>query len=376
MSRGGGGGRAMILPALDGPAAPGVVQPGRVLADVHRVLADAGDPRAADVARRAAAYLARAVRADPGRRPARPVPRRAGEHAPGGGGRGGRRLSDGSALGTATRSIPCRRGPGAPHGDRDAAVQRHRGLDAPAAPAGRAASGEALSAQRSLLRQAFARSTAREMGTEGDSFFVVFPLGARRGARRRSQAQRELHAPRLAGRRAGAGADGPAHRRAAAARGRLHRHRRAPRGPDRRRRPRRPDRALGGRPQQLWSADLGRRCRCSATSAGTGSRTSPSPSTSTDSSAPGLRRDFPPLRSLGSARQPPGHATPLDRAGGARSASSGAARRRPAPPGDADRPRRLGQDPARARPRPARWAARFPRRRLLRAAARGHRRRT
>ena len=46
-----------ILPALDGPAPPGVVQPGRVLADVHRVLAAAGDPRAADVARRAAAYL-------------------------------------------------------------------------------------------------------------------------------------------------------------------------------------------------------------------------------------------------------------------------------------------------------------------------------
>jgi tetratricopeptide (TPR) repeat protein len=46
-----------ILPALDGPAAPGVVQPGRVLADVHRVLVNAGDPRAGDVARRAAAYL-------------------------------------------------------------------------------------------------------------------------------------------------------------------------------------------------------------------------------------------------------------------------------------------------------------------------------
>jgi tetratricopeptide (TPR) repeat protein len=46
-----------ILPALDGPAAPGVVQPGRVLADVHRVLVAAGDARAEDVARRAAAYL-------------------------------------------------------------------------------------------------------------------------------------------------------------------------------------------------------------------------------------------------------------------------------------------------------------------------------
>jgi hypothetical protein len=46
-----------ILPALDGPAAPGVVQPGRVLADVHRVLVCAGDARAADVARRSGAYL-------------------------------------------------------------------------------------------------------------------------------------------------------------------------------------------------------------------------------------------------------------------------------------------------------------------------------
>jgi hypothetical protein len=46
-----------ILPALDGPAAPGVVQPGRVLADVHLVLEAAGDPRAQDLARRAGAYL-------------------------------------------------------------------------------------------------------------------------------------------------------------------------------------------------------------------------------------------------------------------------------------------------------------------------------
>jgi len=46
-----------VLPELDGPVAPGVVQPGRVLVDVHRVLTAAGDPRAADVARRAAAYL-------------------------------------------------------------------------------------------------------------------------------------------------------------------------------------------------------------------------------------------------------------------------------------------------------------------------------
>jgi hypothetical protein len=47
----------VILPALDRGAIPGVVQPGRVLADVHRVLAHAGDPRAEDVAHRAGAYL-------------------------------------------------------------------------------------------------------------------------------------------------------------------------------------------------------------------------------------------------------------------------------------------------------------------------------
>ncbi|HLM06399.1 MAG TPA: tetratricopeptide repeat protein, partial [Blastococcus sp.] len=46
-----------ILPELDRPVAPGVVQPGRVLVDVHRVLVAAGDDRAAEVARRAAAYL-------------------------------------------------------------------------------------------------------------------------------------------------------------------------------------------------------------------------------------------------------------------------------------------------------------------------------
>jgi hypothetical protein len=45
-----------LLPHLDSFAA-GTVEPGRVLADVHRVLTDAGDPRAAEVADRAAAHL-------------------------------------------------------------------------------------------------------------------------------------------------------------------------------------------------------------------------------------------------------------------------------------------------------------------------------
>jgi hypothetical protein len=47
-----------VLPLLDGPHVPGVVEPGKVFVDVHRVLEAAGDERAADVARRAAAHLA------------------------------------------------------------------------------------------------------------------------------------------------------------------------------------------------------------------------------------------------------------------------------------------------------------------------------
>ena len=38
--------------------------------------------------------------------------------------------------------------------------------------------GEALSAQRAMLRAAFAAFGGHEMGTEGDSFFVVFPSAA------------------------------------------------------------------------------------------------------------------------------------------------------------------------------------------------------
>src|SRR5260370_15315729 len=38
--------------------------------------------------------------------------------------------------------------------------------------------GDALSAQRAILRAAFAESGGYEMGTEGDSFFVVFPSAA------------------------------------------------------------------------------------------------------------------------------------------------------------------------------------------------------
>jgi class 3 adenylate cyclase/tetratricopeptide (TPR) repeat protein len=47
-----------VLAELDDGVPPGIVEQGRMLAELHRVLAAAGDPRAADVARRADAWLA------------------------------------------------------------------------------------------------------------------------------------------------------------------------------------------------------------------------------------------------------------------------------------------------------------------------------
>ena len=46
-----------VLAELDAGVPPGIVLQGAVLSDLHRVLAAAGDPRADDVARRAAAWL-------------------------------------------------------------------------------------------------------------------------------------------------------------------------------------------------------------------------------------------------------------------------------------------------------------------------------
>ena len=60
-----------------------------------------------------------------------------------------------------------------PDGDPDHAVQRHGGVDG-AGQAPRERYGEALSAQRTLLRAAFRSFGGRELSTEGDSFFVVF----------------------------------------------------------------------------------------------------------------------------------------------------------------------------------------------------------
>lgn len=52
--------------------------------------------------------------------------------------------------------------------------------------------GEALSAQRSILRAVFAEHEGHEMGTEGDSFFVVFP-SAQHALRAAVGGQRRLH---------------------------------------------------------------------------------------------------------------------------------------------------------------------------------------
>src|SRR3712207_8287173 len=46
-----------LFRSLDDGVPPGIVLQGRVLADLHRVLSAAGDPRAPDVARRAGGWL-------------------------------------------------------------------------------------------------------------------------------------------------------------------------------------------------------------------------------------------------------------------------------------------------------------------------------
>ena len=71
--------------------------------------------------------------------------------------------------------------------------------------------GEALSAQRRILRAAFEAHGGHEMGTEGDSFFVVF-TSAHEALLAAIEAQRALAAVRLARAGAVAGPDRAAHR--------------------------------------------------------------------------------------------------------------------------------------------------------------------
>ena len=57
--------------------------------------------------------------------------------------------------------------------------------------AGLAEARDALASHRDILRAAFSRTGGRELGTEGDSFFVVFPNAAD-GVAATAEAQRNL----------------------------------------------------------------------------------------------------------------------------------------------------------------------------------------
>ena len=103
--------------------------------------------------------------------------------------------------------------------------------------------GEALSAQRRIMRAAIDSWSGREMGTEGDSFFVVFDT-ARHAACRLPAGPARADDLQLAGRLGGPGPHGSAHRRAHPARRGLHRDGPQPGGPDRRDRARRAGRRL------------------------------------------------------------------------------------------------------------------------------------
>ena len=147
--------------------------------------------------------------------------------------------------------------------------------------------GEALTAHRAALRDAFAAHGGVEVDNQGDAFFFAFPDA-------REAVDRCGRRPGRARCRAGARADGPAHRHAVAdGRGLLRprrEHRRARRGERARRAGRvhegdaRPPRRRGGR----------------ATSASTASRTSTSRSGSTSSA----RSRFPPLKTISNTNLP------------------------------------------------------------------------
>ncbi len=71
--------------------------------------------------------------------------------------------------------------------------------------------GEALSVQRSIIRDEINRWNGREIGTEGDSFFVVFESASDAVTRSAGRAAQAQLLP-LARRHRAAGADGIAHR--------------------------------------------------------------------------------------------------------------------------------------------------------------------
>ena len=147
------------------------------------------------------------------------------------------------------------------------------------------------------------------MGTEGDSFFVVFPTAGAAVAAA-VQAQRGLEEPSLAG--------------GERLRVRIGIHTGSPQvhegdywGMDVHRAARIAGSAHGGQvvmsavTAELARAGAARTASRCATSAATTSRTSPNPSTSTSSTSTGLKQDFPPLRTLGTSSSLPIPATPL-----------------------------------------------------------------
>ena len=69
---------------------------------------------------------------------------------------------------------------------------------------------DALDDQRSILRETRRRAGGHKMGTEGDSFFVVF-ASAREAAGATLQGRSSVWRPRVAGCRTGPGPYGPAY---------------------------------------------------------------------------------------------------------------------------------------------------------------------
>ncbi len=116
---------------------------------------------------------------------------------------------------------------------------------------------EVLERHQTILRSAFAGHDGTEVGTEGDSFFVVFP-SAPDAVAAAVDGERESGDGALARRRADPRADGVAHRRGRLRRRQLRRRRRPPRGTDRRRGSRRPDPDLGCHARARRELDAGR----------------------------------------------------------------------------------------------------------------------
>ena len=230
---------------------------------------------------------------------------------------------------------------------------------------------DALDAQRRILRDVWAECDGIELGTEGDSFYVVF-AAAEQAARAVALGQRALAAHAVAGWRSGPRPDGPAH---AARRCRTP----APmsasmctappgsppqRTADRSSAPlRRPTWSRTGCPTVLALRDLGEHRF----------KDLEHPEHVFQLEVAGLDQTFPPLRSLGTVDEPPacGRRVARPRRRARRAGRMGS--RRPRPPAHPDRAWRHGQDHARHRVG-AVTRRRLPGGRLLRGARVGGRR--